>query len=179
MFFLGVLVLVVSCAQKDDAASIAEIVKQAVSLAEAHDIGGMFKLTTEDFAAHPGKLDRRETKRILFMAFQHYGEFKVFYPRPGVEVKQDRRTASALFPFLIAKEEASLPGLKDLYEDPKGWLEAVGENVDLYRLKLKFTRDGKDWVVHEALIERFTGVSFSQDGSRETLDMASEKYTTK
>ena len=162
MFLLGVLLLVVSCSSKDDVAAITEVVKKGVSLGEAHDIGGISKLTTEDFIALPGKLDRRETKRILFMAFHHYGQFKVLYPRPGVEVKPDRRTGSATFPFLIVKNEASIPGLKELYENPKKWLEAVGENADLYRLKLELVRDGGDWLVSQVLLQRFTGVSFAE-----------------
>jgi hypothetical protein len=162
MFLVAVLLLVVSCSSKDDAGAITEVVKKGVSLAEAHDIAGMFKLTTEDFIALPGKLDRRETRRILFMAFHHYGEFKVLYPRPGVEVRPDRLTASAVFPFLIVKKETSLPGLKDLYENPKSWLETVGENADLYRLKLELIRDGGDWLVSQALLERFTGASFAE-----------------
>lgn len=162
MFLLGTLLLVVSCSPKDDVSAVTEWVKKGVSLGEAHDIGSMFKLTTEDFVALPGKLDRRETRRILFMAFHHYGEFRVLYPRPSVEVRPDRRTASAVFPFLIVKKEASLPGLKELYENPKAWLETVGQNADLYRLKLEWIRDRGDWLVSQALLERFTGISFAE-----------------
>jgi hypothetical protein len=162
MFLLGVLLLVVSCSSKDDVAAITEVVRKGVSLGEAHDLGGIIKLTTEDFTALPGKIDRRETRRILFMAFHHYGEFRVLYPRPSVEARPDRRSGSAVFPFLIVKKEASLPGLKELYENPRAWLETVGENADLYRLKLELVRDGGEWLVSQALLERFTGVSFAE-----------------
>ncbi len=60
------------------------------------------------------------------------------------------------------KKETTLPKLKELYEDPQRWLETVGENADLYRLKLELVRDGGDWLVKEALLERFTGVSFAE-----------------
>lgn len=162
MFLLGSLLLFQSCSPEDDVAAITDVVKKGVSQGEAHDISGIFKLTTEDFVALPGKLDRRETRRILFMAFHHYGEFNVLNPRPRVEVSPDRRTASAVFPFLIVKKEASIPGLKDMYEDPKRWLEMVGENADLYRLKLELVKDDGDWLVSQALLERFTGVSFAE-----------------
>jgi len=119
-------------------------------------------LTTEDFLALPGDLGRQETRRILFVAFRHYQDFKILYPRPSVEVKPDKRSASAVFPFLILKKEAALPKLKELYDDPQRWLEAVGENADLYRLKLECLKQNGDWLVKQARLERFTGTSFSE-----------------
>jgi hypothetical protein len=45
--------------------------------------------------------------------------------------------------------------LKELYEDPQGWLEAVGEKVDLYQLELQWVKvDGK-WLVRRAYLDRF------------------------
>ena len=158
---LGVLPCILSCAPKDDTEAVTNVVKSGVRLAEEQDMGGIFDLTTEDFVALPGKLDRRETRRILFMAFHHYRQFKVHHPRPAVEVQQDRRTASAVFPFLIVKKDASIPALKDLYGDPQGWLEAVGENADLYKLKIELVKNGDKWLVHQALLTRFTGLGFS------------------
>ena len=158
---LGILPWVFSCAPKDDAEAVTKVVQEGARLAEEQDMGGIFDLTTEDFVALPGKLDRRETRRILFMAFHHYKQFKVLHPRPSVEIQPDRRTASAVFPFLIVKKDASLPALKDLYGDPKGWLEAVGENADLYRLKVELVKSGDKWLARQALLGRFTGVGFS------------------
>jgi hypothetical protein len=103
--------------------------------------------TTEDFLALPGDLGRQETRRILFVAFRHYQDFKIIYPRPNVELKPDKSSASAVFPFLIVKKETTLPKLKELYEDPQRWLETVGENADLYRLKLEWVKQNGDWLV--------------------------------
>ena len=96
------------------------------------------------------------------MAFRHYHDFKILYPRPNVELKPDKRSASAVFPFLIVKKETTLPKLKELYEDPQRWLEAVGENADLYRLRLECIKPNGDWLVKKARLERFTGSSFSE-----------------
>jgi len=151
-----------SCSSPDDVTAIRNVVKEGARLGEKHDLGETFDLTTEDFTALPGKLDRRETRRILWMAFRHYGEFKILYPRPGVEVQSDRGSASAVFPFLIVKKDASFPNLKELVEEPQRWLEAVGENADLYRLKLDLIKEGGSWLVGQAHLQRFTGVSFEK-----------------
>jgi hypothetical protein len=94
------------------------------------------------------------------MAFRHYQSFKVVYPRPEVRLDTDRVTASAIFPFLIVKEEHTFPKFEELYENPKAWVEKVGESADLYRLKLELSKEGGNWLVRKAVIERFTGVSF-------------------
>jgi hypothetical protein len=149
-----------SCSSPDDVTAVRSVVKEGARFGEKHELGEIFDLTTEDFTALPGKLDRRETRRILWLAFRHYGEFKILYPRPGVEVQSDHRSASAVFPFLIVRKDASFPNLKDLVEEPQRWLEAVGENADLYRLKLDLIKEGGSWRVRQALLQRFTGVSF-------------------
>jgi hypothetical protein len=151
-----------SCSSKDEETAIRELVKKGATLGEEQDIKGLMNLTTEDFLALPGDLGRQETRRILFVAFRHYQDFKIFYPRPNVELKPDKGSASAVFPFLIVKKETTLPKLKELYEDPQRWLETVGENADLYRLKLEWVKQNGDWLVRQARLERFTGRSFSE-----------------
>jgi hypothetical protein len=150
-----------SCSSKDEETAIRELVEKGATLGEEQDIKGLMNLTTEDFLALPGDLGRQETRRILFVAFRHYQDFKILYPRPNVELKPDKRSASAVFPFLIVKKETTFPKLKELYEDPQRWLETVGENADLYRLKLEWIKQNGDWLVRQARLERFTGRSFS------------------
>jgi len=149
-----------SCSSKDEGSAIRELIKKGATLAEEQDIKGLINLTTEDFRVLPAELGRQETRRILFVAFRHYQDFKILYPRPGVDLKPDKRSASAVFPFLIVKKETTLPKLKELYEDPQRWLETVGENADLYRLKLEWLKREGDWLVKQARLERFTGTSF-------------------
>ena len=151
-----------SCSSEDEETAVRELVKRGATLAEGQDIKGLMNLTTEDLLVLPGDLGRQETRRILFLAFRHYQDFKVLYPRPGVDLKPDKRSASAVFPFLIVKKETTLPKLKELYEDPQRWLETVGENADLYRLKLECLKKNGDWLVKQARLERFTGTSFSE-----------------
>jgi len=151
-----------SCSSEDEETVIRELVKKGATLGEEQDIRGLMNLTTEDFLALPGDLGRQETRRILFVAFRHYQDFKILYPRPSVELKPDKRSASAVFPFLIVKKETALPKLKDLYDNPQRWLETVGENADLYRLKLECIKQNGDWLVRQARLERFTGTSFSE-----------------
>jgi hypothetical protein len=155
------LFIIPGCGEKDDVAAIRGLIKKGADHAEKHEINAILKLATEDLKVLPGDVDRREVRRILWLAFRHYGDLKVAYPQPGVEISKDGRHASARFPFLIVKKDQSLPKLKDLVNDPQKWVQEVGENADLYRLKLSLSKSSGEWLVDRAQIERFTGLGFS------------------
>ena len=151
-----------SCSKTDDSEEIRRLVRQGVKLAEAHDIRGLIKQTTEDFLANPGGYDRLKVRGILFRAFRYYGELKIVHPRPIVELGIDDKTASARVYFFIVRKDISMPELDLLYNDPKGWLAEVGENADLYRLSLELLKRKANWLVKLALLESFTGMGFSE-----------------
>jgi len=162
---LSVLILfltVVSCSNGDDVNAIRALIKEGANLAEERKIGALMKLTTDDFVAFPGELDRRGTKGILWRAFNYYKTFKILYPRPDVDLDAEGNISSATFPFLIVRKEHAFGNLKDLYEEPQRWLEEVGKSADLYSLKLELTKNGGDWLVRSATLKKFTGYSFRE-----------------
>lgn len=161
ILFLFLCFFLMSCAQKDDTDVIRQLIKQGALLAENHDIRGLMKMTSEDFLAMPGQHNHNSVRRILWMAFRHYQEFKVMYPKPSVELESNGFTASATIYFVIVKKDVSFPQLTELYKDPQGWLEVAGENVDLYKLTLELLKK-KDWLVTQAHLELFRGLGFSE-----------------
>jgi hypothetical protein len=159
-FFSIIFLFLISCSKKDDASLIDALIKKAAKLAEAHDVKKLVKLTTEDFLALPGRHDRQETKRILWLAFRHYGQFKILFPEPSIDVAETSSAATARVYFVIVRKDLSYLGLKDLYKDPEAWLEEVGENADLYRIDLDFVVKDGDWLVKTARLEPFRGLGF-------------------
>ena len=149
-----------SCSKEDDAEKIRGLIKEGAELAEKHDLSGLIKFTTEDFLAQPGKHGRREVRRILWFGFNHYGHFRIIYPEPSVDLGPEGREASARVYFLIVKKEQSTPKVRDLYKDPKGWIEEVGDTADLYRLSLEWSKEKGDWLVKRALLEPSRGTGF-------------------
>jgi hypothetical protein len=149
-FCATVCVLVAACSEKDEAKRIHKLIEEGVSLAEDHDLQGLIKLTAEDFLARPGKQDRAQTRSVLAAAFFHYRRFRIHYPQPSVRLSDDGQTASTRVHFLLVREERSYPELKELYYDPRGWLERVGENADLYQLDLDLRKERDDWLVAAA-----------------------------
>jgi len=162
VFWLILFFFLTSCSSKDDTDVIRQLVKQGAIFAEKHDIRGIMELTSEDFLAMPGQHDHRGVRRILWMAFRHYEEFKVIYPKPSVELEPSGLAAFAKIYFMIVKKDLSFPKLKELYKDPQGWLEEAGENADLYRLKLELLKKNRDWLVTRAHLELFRGLGFSE-----------------
>lgn len=153
--------LAVSCSKKDDVSLILHLIQESARIAEAHRVQELMDLTTEDFQATPGPLDRRETAKMLWWAFRHYGDFKILYPEPSIDLGS-KDAASARIYFMIVKKERTYPDLKKLYKDPEAWLEEVGENADLYRLTLGFAWMNSDWTVKSALLEPFKGLGFGR-----------------
>jgi hypothetical protein len=154
-------VFLVTCSDKDDVAAIRELIKKGAALAEDHDVGGIMDLTTEDLVAHPGQVNRLEIKRIIWRAFRHYGKLKVLYPKPSVDVSPKDNTAACKAYLLIVKKDQAFPDLKEFYDDPRRWLETVGENADLYQMKLQMIKKEDKWWVQQAHLEGFKGYGFS------------------
>ncbi len=157
---LVLLFLVVTCSGKDDAAAIGKLIDKGANLATEKQIGDLMRLTTDGFTAGPGDYDARRVKGILFVAFQHYGNFSIRYPSPTVELIEDGKKAKATVYFVIVSKDKEIPSLKELYNNPKEWIEAAGEKADLYELKLDLVKDSGDWLIERAVLEGFKGYGF-------------------
>jgi hypothetical protein len=149
--------LVIGCGTSDEEAAIRKLIDQAADLAEKHQIGDLVRLTAEDFVATPGHHDANSVKALLFVTFRQYGSFNVLYPRPTVTLEASAQRASATIYFVIVRKDVAMPPFKDLYHDPVGWLEAVGEKADPYRLALDLIKQDRRWQVQRTHLERFTG----------------------
>jgi hypothetical protein len=72
----------------------------------------------------------------------------------------DRAGARATIHFLIVRQDQSIPGLKELYDNPRKWIEKAGEKADLYQLELVLRKEEGDWLVSDAELEGFKGTGF-------------------
>ena len=158
-----------ACSQEDDAAAIRELVQKGAALAEAHDINGVMELATTDIVGQPGAYNRPAIKRIIWSALKHYGQIKILYPKPSVTLLAEDNRASCVVFLLIVKKDRNIPDLKDLYDDPKGWIETVGDNADLYQLNLEMRKTDGRWRVHKARLETFKGTGFSKRNPHDRL----------
>lgn len=155
------ILLQTSCRDRDEAEAVRRLIDKGARLAEKHDAGGLLELATPDFSADPGGRDRAETRSILWMAFRHYRDFRILYPRPAIG-REGENVASATIYFLIVRKDRTYPELKNLYGDPEGWLEEIGENADLYRLTLHLIRKEGEWLAKRAHLEPFRGSGFGE-----------------
>jgi len=162
VYWIIPLLLLTSCSEKDDITVIRQLIEQGAKLAENQNINGLMKLTTSDFIALPGKHDDREVKTIIWLAFKHYRKFKILYPEPDISLQTNTNTALATVKFLIVKKEQSLPDLNALWKNPEKWLRELGENADLYQLKLEWLNKNGNWLVKEARLAPFQGLGFDK-----------------
>lgn len=158
VFFLTAL----ACSQEDDVTAIRALIEKGAALAEAHDISGIMALTTEDIVAQSGTYNRLEIKRIIWSASMRYGQVNILYPKPSVDLFNENHQASCGMFLLIVRKDRVVPDVKEFYDDPQGWLETVGDNADLYQLKLQMRKTDSGWRVSKAHIEPFRGMGFGQ-----------------
>jgi hypothetical protein len=164
--FLLPLIYGLSCGlcseETSDEEQIRGIIKKAVELAEKKDIGGIMDLATEDFVAMPQRMDRRQTKGMLFYVFQRYQNLSILYPRPSVSVEPGASTGSASVVFLLVRGGDTRPDVEGLADDLEQWVEKVGDYTRLFKLKITFAKEDDDWLVQRTLLERFKGTGFGQ-----------------
>lgn len=161
--FIGSMLLFLSitaCSLGDDAAKIDKLVKEGVYLAEKHDIGGLMDLTANPFFAMPGNHNTRAVKAILFQTFKYYKKFNILYPKPLISIDEKHNNAKVTVYFVIVRQEQNLPGIGELYHDPKKWIETIGEKADLYQIKLEMTKQRGNWQVTQAHLKPFNGYGF-------------------
>lgn len=154
--FLGA-AWITACGGKDDADAIRELIAKGAELAEKKRVGELMDMAAPEFIAMPGGYDNRTARGVLFGAFMHYGKFKLHYPKPAVQMAGDGKSAGATVHFLIVRQDQSIPGLKELYDDPRRWLDKVGEKADLYQLEMTVVKEDGDWVVTQAILQSFKG----------------------
>lgn len=158
---LGLVLLVMTlsaCSRTDEETAIQELIASGVKHVEAHDVGGVMDLATDDFLAEPGNYPRNEAKRFLFGGMKRYGSFRIHHPRPSITLAENRRQASATLHFLIVNKEQLFPTLETLRDDPVGWLAAVDANADLFTLSMELRMESGDWRVYRAKLTRFAGL---------------------
>ena len=143
------------CEDKDDETQIRQLFNYAADIAQKKDIGELMDLTTEDFKVARHGLDRQSVKGVLLMAFRRYGTFTIEHPRPDVDLGPADGEATASAPFLIVRQGKEAPDLRDLYEDPQGWIESVGEMADLYNIELWLVKTDDGWKVEKARLDGY------------------------
>lgn len=157
---LGCPLLLATCGGGEDpAGAIREFLSEAARLSEEHNAEALMALAAEDFRLEPHGMNRHEVRKALLFAFRHYLSFRVLYPKPRIQFEDGERRARVTFPFIIVRKEISLPGLKELLDDPRRWAQEVGDRADLYWMELHLIRSGKDaWSAETATIRPFSGL---------------------
>jgi hypothetical protein len=156
----GVLLWPIACSTKEDTLVIQEMIQTAARSAEEHAVAELMELTGPAFVAQPGGHNFRTTRGILLTVFRHYGRFRVHYPQPDISISESRAEAEAVVYFLIVRQEQTIPGLKELYRDPRRWLEKASQKADLYQLRLTLRKIDDRWKVRQAHLEGFKGYGF-------------------
>ena len=142
-----------ACKPKDDEKLIFALIERAAILAQEHKTGKIMDLATETFVADPGGRDRQEVQSILVYAFMRYGNFKIKFPTPEIEIAPSGDAASAKVPFVVVREGMIIPDLTKLKDDPARWIEEVSRSTDPYHIELRLEKIDGEWKVQKAIMQ--------------------------
>jgi hypothetical protein len=155
-----VLFFFVGCGGQDDIQAIHELIETGARQAEAHQIGDLLDMATSDFVATPGHYNRSTTRGIVYRAFKYYGNFRIHYPRPSIQIDEHTNSSRVTMYFVLVRQDIDIPGLRELADDPRQWIETARGKADLYQLKLALAKMDKTWRVRQAHVEGFKGTGF-------------------
>jgi hypothetical protein len=157
MVAAGILAVCAACKPKGDERRILALIERAAILAEGHKTGKIMDLATKTFVADPGGRDRKEVQSILAYAFLRYGNFRIKFPTPAIEIAPSGDAADVRVPFVVFRENMIMPDLTGLRDNPGKWIEEVAKSADPYHLELKLEKIDGEWMAERAHIEGLRG----------------------
>jgi hypothetical protein len=146
---LAVLLLVAGCQDEAVDRGAELLVEDAVQAVGDRDVRGLIELTTDDFIALPGRVDRATATRRLFLSFKLNGPVEVLHSRPEVDVDSPT-SARVSCPFVVVRRGNSDPALDVLADDPAAWSEHAAELGEVVTADLSLVKHGETWLVQTA-----------------------------
>ncbi len=135
------------CDGADEEQGPVSVVSEGVGLLESSKVGGALKLTTKDFVAFPGRLDRKAVSRRMVSFFRTHGEIDIVYPTPEVEVVEDGNAALVTTPFVVAKKGVSTESLDQLSDDPEAWEKEASRFTTVEHAEISLVKQNDLWRV--------------------------------
>ena len=138
------------CEGSEDEQAVMSVVTNGVSLLENTEIKQALRLTTSDFIAQPGRLNKQATLRRMASFYHAAGEVEILYPTPDVEIRDSGTVALVTAPFVVAKRSVSqdaLDALDALSDDPEAWEEKASAYTAVEHAEISFLKQNDRWLI--------------------------------
>lgn len=145
----------VNCRRPPDEEQILRWLEQAIADCEHGRSRELSARLTSGFELGDRPLHQLQVRRLIQYALSHTQGRRFYYPRPQISISEDGDRAEVGFPFLLTGASG---GRSE--KDAAHWLLEIADKTHLLRVSLRLERDGENWLVRGARIERFTGLEF-------------------
>lgn len=125
-------------------------VQEGIETFEQGNLSKLAKLTTRDFVAYPGKLNRKSLMRKLYLAMRNSREIKVLHPTPEIEVDPGEESALVDLPLIVVTSEDADKELADFSDDQLKWMDKAEQLAEVQHLELSMIKQGDRWLVRTA-----------------------------
>ena len=135
------------CEGGEDELAVVSVVNDGIALIEDESLAKVMHLTTKDFLAQPGKLNRKLATTRLYNFFRSNSGISVLHPAPEVEILDGGESALVKMPFVVAKKGVSVRALEDLYDDEAAWTDAAKRLASVGNVQISLVKENDRWLI--------------------------------
>lgn len=148
---LGVSCFLAACEDTSaDTEEIQVVVDSALSALADARLQNISDKVTKDFIAHPGKLDKQEAMRQLFVLFRVNRGLFVNAPTPTIEFGDDAQTATVKGPFIVTKRPTSSDALLSVQDDVEAWTRLASRYAEVQQADISLVKTDGVWKIDAA-----------------------------
>ena len=138
------------CESADEEQAVLSVVTEGITLLEDTEARQALRLTTSEFVAHPGKLDKAAVLRRLASFYHAHGALEILHPAPEIEIRAGGDTALVTVPFVVATRSVSstaIDALDALRDDTSAWEEKARAYTAVEQAEISFVKENDRWLV--------------------------------
>ena len=139
--------LLSGCEAGEDEQAALSVVSSGTALLEKGEIAKALRLTTSDFLAQPGRLDRRTVLSRMAAFYRLHGEIVILHPTPEVEILDSGKAALVSAPFVAAERGVDRKALDDLADDTEAWEALASQFTTVEHAEVSLVKQGDRWLV--------------------------------
>lgn len=137
----------IGCESADEEQSVLSVVNDGAALLEKADPVNALRLTSKDFVAQPGRLNRKTVLSRLNAFYRVHGGIEILHPTPEVEILDSGKAALVTTPFVAAERGVSRQALDDLADDAAAWEKLAADYTTVEHAEISLVKENDRWLV--------------------------------
>jgi len=135
------------CEANDEEQAALSVVSDGVQLLESQNVAKTLRLTTKDFLAQPGRLNKSAVTGKLISFFHKSGDIEILHPTLDVDIRNAGKSALVSTPFVVAKKGVEREDLDDLADNSEAWTELASTYTKVENAEISLIKQEGRWLI--------------------------------